>query len=296
MPRLIHPRVLAPACAALILALLACETSGLPIPQQTSEPLEPSGTYHSPGTSLPGMTIPPVDGPNGTGEPGITAAPTLTSPPGDLALVTRIVDGDTIKAALNGEQVTIRYIGINTPEVEEPCYAEATAANKGLVSGQTVTLVTDVSDTDQYGRLLRYVYANGVFVNAELVRQGWAEAYRYPPDTGHAEEFHDLALEARGANLGCWPTGVFGPPAPGQPTAESTSTVLPGTATSTARPPATKQPSVGVCDCDHNKYNCSSFASRADAQACFDYCVGQGAGDVHLLDSNSNGLACENIP
>jgi micrococcal nuclease len=271
----------------LIAAALACDTSGLPVPQETAGPVEPSATFHSPGTSLPGSTIVP-DG-------GITAAPTLTSPPGDLAIVTRIVDGDTIRAEQDGQEVTIRYIGVNTPEVEEPCYAEATAANQGLVNGQTVTLVKDVSDTDQYGRLLRYVYVNGLFVNAELVRQGWAEAYRYPPDTGHADEFHDLALAARDANRGCWPTGVFGPPAEGVPTAEPTSTVLPGTPTPTARPAST-QPGTGVCSCDYNQYNCANFASRSEAQSCFDHCVEQGAGDVHLLDSNGNGLACENIP
>jgi endonuclease YncB( thermonuclease family) len=126
------------------------------------------------------------------------------------ALVTDVIDGDTIDVLIDGDEYRVRYIGVNTPERDESCYQDATNANAALVSGQTVTLVRDVSETDRYGRLLRYVYVGSTFVNAELVRQGYAENVEYPPDTANAAWFGQMAREARSANLGCWPTGVFG--------------------------------------------------------------------------------------
>jgi len=113
---------------------------------------------------------------------------------------------------------------MNTPERNEPCYAEATAANASLVTGQVVTLHKDVSETDRYGRLLRYVYVGNQFVNAELVMRGYAEAVEYPPDTAQAGYLESLEAGARAANLNCYATGVFGggglrdTPTPTQPT------------------------------------------------------------------------------
>jgi len=128
---------------------------------------------------------------------------------GETALVVDVIDGDTIEVRMRGDTYRVRYIGVNTPEYDEPCYDQATAANAVLVDGQTVTLVRDVSDTDRYDRLLRYVYVGAVFVNAELVAQGYAESRRYPPDTGYQTYFDDLEREARRTQIGCYPTGVF---------------------------------------------------------------------------------------
>ncbi|NDJ51833.1 MAG: nuclease, partial [Chloroflexi bacterium] len=92
---------------------------------------------------------------------------TLATPPrvgGEEGFVTFVVDGDTVDVAIQGEVFRVRYIGVDTPESNEPCFDEATAANAQLVAGQNVTLVRDVSDTDQFGRLLRYVYVGTVFV------------------------------------------------------------------------------------------------------------------------------------
>lgn len=138
-----------------------------------------------------------------------TPAATANVPPGDRATVTRVIDGDTIDVRLGGSTARVSYVGINTPERDEPCYARATAANAALVEGQTVTLVRDVSDTDPYGRLLRYVYVGSVFVNAELVEDGYAEAGYYPPDTAYKAYFDDLEAGAQAAGRGCHPTGVF---------------------------------------------------------------------------------------
>lgn len=133
----------------------------------------------------------------------------VTIPEGEVGTVTNVIDGDTIDVNLNGQVVRVRYIGVNTPERDESCYQDATQANRNLVQGKTVTLVTDTSNTDPYDRLLRYVYADGVFVNEQLVRDGYAEAVLYRPDDLHYDEFLALEKSAITANKGCHPTGIF---------------------------------------------------------------------------------------
>ena len=122
-------------------------------------------------------------------------------------VVERVVDGDTILLA-GGERV--RYIGVDTPESVQPdrpveCYGgEAAQKNKELVQGKRVILERDVSDRDRFGRLLRYVYVDGLFVNGELVKSGYAKAARYPPDTKHHDALTKLQEEAKRDNLGLW--------------------------------------------------------------------------------------------
>lgn len=128
---------------------------------------------------------------------------------GETARVTSVIDGDTIDVEMNGVGYRVRYVGVNTPERGEVCYPEATDANAALVTGRTVTLVRDVENTDRFGRLLRYVYVGDEFVNAALVRQGYAEAVEYPPDIRHTAEFRQLERAARAGGLGCHPTGIF---------------------------------------------------------------------------------------
>ena len=125
----------------------------------------------------------------------------------ELYYVARVIDGDTIELA-NGQRV--RYIGIDTPETVHPdkpaqCFGqEASNKNKELVAGKRVRLEKDVSETDKYGRLLRYVYVGDVFVNLELVSQGYAYAFTYPPDVKYADVFVAAQKEARENNRGLW--------------------------------------------------------------------------------------------
>ena len=116
------------------------------------------------------------------------------------AVVIGIVDGDTIDVEIDGQPYRIRYIGIDTPEKGQPGYAEATEANAALVSGKKVTLERDVSESDRYGRLLRYVYIDGVMVNATLVEKGYAVPMNYPPDVKYANLFREFASETTGAD------------------------------------------------------------------------------------------------
>ena len=118
--------------------------------------------------------------------------------------VVRVIDGDTIEISGGAH---VRYIGIDTPETypEEEIYGpEAKAKNIELVEGKLVTLEKDVSETDKYGRLLRYVYVGDVFVNGELVRLGYAEAVAYPPDTRYQWQLEQLEQQAKAAKRGIW--------------------------------------------------------------------------------------------
>lgn len=119
----------------------------------------------------------------------------------ETATVALVVDGDTIELT-NGRRV--RYIGINTPEHDQPYYAEALAANRQLVEGKTIQLEFDVETFDQYGRSLAYVWLNGVLVNLEIVRQGYASAFTVPPNVRYEAEFRQAEREAREAGRGLW--------------------------------------------------------------------------------------------
>jgi len=119
-------------------------------------------------------------------------------------MVTRVIDGDTI--VIEGDY-RVRYIGIDTPEIHpelEDYGMEAWQANRELVEGKEVRLERDVSETDKYGRLLRYVYVDECMVNAELVKQGLAQAKAYPPDTKYQVYLEELESEAKHAGRGVW--------------------------------------------------------------------------------------------
>lgn len=132
------------------------------------------------------------------------------------AIVTKVIDGDTIEID-TGQK--IRYIGIDTPETQHPtkgleCFGqEAKAKNKELIEGRRVRLIRDVSETDRYGRLLRYVYltditpsasSEGFFVNEYLVKEGYAYAATFPPDIKYNDYFKKLQDQAMQDKKGLW--------------------------------------------------------------------------------------------
>jgi len=124
--------------------------------------------------------------------------------------VTRVIDGDTIEVSIDGTIYKVRYIGIDTPELddERPEFCalaqEATRLNRQLVEGEAVRLEKDVSETDKYERLIRYVYVDDIFVNAELVRQGLAWAKTYEPDIKYQGTLEEAEAEARQDKIGIW--------------------------------------------------------------------------------------------
>jgi micrococcal nuclease len=129
---------------------------------------------------------------------------------GTSATVTDVVDGDTIR--IDGG-TPVRLIGVDTPEVDGPYRAEecfgpaASRRTKELIPvGTAVRLVFDVDRRDRFDRLLAYVYrvSDGRFVNASLVRDGYATAFTVPPNVRYAERFRRLQREARAAGRGLW--------------------------------------------------------------------------------------------
>lgn len=130
-----------------------------------------------------------------------------------LYRVTTVIDGDTIEVDYFGTLRRVRYIGVDTPETVHPsrpveCFGrEAAARNRELVADQWVRLERDISDTDKYGRLLRYVYVDNVMVNETLVADGFANVSTYPPDVRHVEEFRSAEATARTERRGLWGAG-----------------------------------------------------------------------------------------
>lgn len=139
------------------------------------------------------------------GEPEpIPATSQIPSQTGAVQVV-RVVDGDTLDVVIDGERYRVRYIGIDSPELGESLADLATARNRALVTGQTVHLVKDQSETDRYGRLLRYVYLDdGRLINELLVQEGLARVTLFPPDTELANRLQEAEQRARSAALGIW--------------------------------------------------------------------------------------------
>lgn len=149
-------------------------------------------------------------------------------------LVVRVIDGDTIELE-NGQR--IRYIGIDTPETVDPrkpvqCFGvEASKRNKELVEGKRVRLEKDISETDKYDRLLRYVYVGDTLINLTLVQDGFAYSYTYPPDVKYQDQFIEAQRIAREQKKGLWgscpaePAPAFAPAPSPIPTPSAACTI-----------------------------------------------------------------------
>jgi micrococcal nuclease len=194
--------------------------------------LEPTATeILEPAISLsPTDTLLPINTP--TLEPLPTASQAIivpnipqciqNNPLGTEALVTNVIDGDTIDVEVDGKIYKVRYIGMDTPEMSDiPETNGKEAANKNieLVFGKKVMMYKDVSETDRFDRLLRYVMVEDVFVNDELVRSGFAKASSYPPDSACDSLFAEAEQEARANLVGMWAveTGSRSETVPTQP-------------------------------------------------------------------------------
>ncbi len=123
--------------------------------------------------------------------------------------VVEVIDGDTI-AIDDGKGTIVRYLGIDTPETArqdspgDPFSAEARELNRKLVGGKRVSLEFDSEKYDVYGRLLAYVYVDGVSVNEELLRQGLATPLFIDPNREHRAEYTSAAEEAMKERRGMW--------------------------------------------------------------------------------------------
>jgi micrococcal nuclease len=140
-------------------------------------------------------------------------APAAGPTPGRVT-VARVIDGDTIEVLdPRRDASTVRLIGIDTPETKDPrspvqCFGEeATDATTTLLPpGTEVRLEADVEQRDRYDRVLAYVYrsSDGLFVNLELARRGYADLLTYPPNVAHTAELSAAVAAARRERLGLW--------------------------------------------------------------------------------------------
>ncbi|MEY2886518.1 MAG: hypothetical protein RJB40_1373 [Actinomycetota bacterium] len=129
------------------------------------------------------------------------------------ATVKRVVDGDTIEIAIGGKTERVRLIGVDTPETKHPtkgveCYGpEASAYTEQLLpEGTALRVERDIEARDKYGRLLLYVYTadSNVFVNLDLVMNGYARPMVFEPNTAHKADFAQAATQAELRNVGLW--------------------------------------------------------------------------------------------
>ena len=252
-------------------------------------------------TPTPEPTREPTPEPTERPTPSPTAAPTPTAEPTpvfgeeptgptETGTVVNVVDGDTIDVLVDGVEVRVRYIGMDTPEVHsgvEWLGPESSAANAALVSGQEVVLEKDVSETDQYGRALRYVWLQAdrgwLLVNLELIRQGFASVTTYPPDVKYVDALYLSAQDAaQAAGLGRW--GAAPTPMPTPAPAPTAAPILP------VAPPSNCDPSypgiciaIGSADLDCGEIQWRRFQ--------VDWNVPNP--DPHGFDGDRDGIGCE---
>ncbi|GEM_PF-569635 len=182
--------------------------------------------------------------------------------------VTHVRDGDTIEVSLDGQVEAVRLIGIDTPESVHPFKGvelygkEASAYVKQLLDGKQVAVCLDVEERDRYGRMLGYVYIQGgVFVNAHLVEQGFAQQATYPPNVQWVELITQLQAVAKQHNRGLWA--------------------------------AEDDMLNGNNNDEKADRDCGDFATQQAAQAFYE---ANGPGDPHRLDGDGDGTVCEQLP
>ncbi|RMD80779.1 MAG: nuclease [Chloroflexi bacterium] len=245
-------------------------------PINRQEPVAPPATPKRPTitpTPLPSTpTVSSIHLPSPTAAAPSIAVACLADLSWELATLVRVIDGDTIDVRINGRQERVRYIGINTPEREQPWYTEATQANRRLVAQGPLWLARDVSERDRYERLLRYVIAGDQFVNLALVEQGFAQVATFPPDVRCAETYLAAEQRARTEGIGLWGTTAA-------PVAEPTAAPVTGQQCHPAYPTVCIPPPPPDLDCSDIPYR--------------RFRVDRTYGDPHRFDGDRDGIGCE---
>lgn len=259
----------------IIFGIIVSAISGLssgskPKPQPTPIPIV--AVSPSPGTPIPtAVSVPAL---------ALSPTPEVKGEQTQEVLVTGVTDGDTIEIE-GGKKV--RYIGIDTPETVDPrksvqCFGhEASNKNKELVLGKKVRLEKDVSETDKYGRLLRYVWVGDTFVNDYLVRQGYAQSSTYPPDVKYQNQFLQAQKEAREQNRGLWSVCSYF----GEPEAKATPKVTP-------KPQPTPSIPLSGYSCDCSRL-CDQISTCEEAYYQLNTC------GCSARDSDKDGIPCESL-
>lgn len=203
--------------------------------------------------------------------------------------VVKVIDGDTIDVEIDGGTARVRLIGIDTPETQHPskplqCFGqEAADIVKEKLLNHYVTLEEDSTqdDKDKYDRLLRYVILeDGTNFAKWLISEGYGFEYTYNSAYKYQDDFKEAEKEASESKKGLW--------------AENTCNGSIDGSTVDTTDDAAENPATYICT--SNTYNCSDFKTHKDAQDAYDYCLAENGKDIHKLDSDNNGLACETLP
>jgi len=200
-----------------------------------------------------------------------------------LYKVIKVVDGDTITVDIDGKAETLRLIGIDTPETVDPQkpveYFGVEASNKAklVLTGKSVRLEADSTqdERDRYGRLLRYVFLeDGTNFNKMMIDEGYAYEYTYSTLYKYQTEFKQAEVVAKELEMGLWGTSE-----------DSVDSI----------PTPDPTPISGQYNCSSNVYNCTDFSTHTEAQSIYNSCGGA-SNDIHRLDADKDGKACESLP
>lgn len=218
--------------------------------------------------------------------------------------VVKVIDGDTLSIQINGKVQTLRLIGLDTPETVDPrkpvqCFGrEASAKAKEILTGQQVRIETDQTqdEYDKYNRLLAYVFLpEGTLLNEMMIREGYGHEYTHQTPYKYQNEFRAAENEARNKKRGLWADGACNQ-SNIIPITQST-TISPSRYDNSANTPtdSSHARTNGSYVCTVNKYNCSDFMTHFEAQVTYEACGGP-ANDIHKLDNDKDGQACESLP
>jgi len=230
------------------------------------------------------------------------------------ATVSRVIDGDTVEItpAIKGVE-EVRLIGVDTPETVdpseevEPYGPEASAFTAEELTGRRVDLEFGAERTDQYDRLLAYVYTrDGRMFNEDLLEEGYAQAYPYPPNTKYEDRFAAAQADAMATSIGIWGLSLrkqcqladrgngIGEGTPGCSGSAGSSGTSAGSSIPAGSPPKKKRAGGNLPPSPPGgDYDCSDFDTQAQAQRVYD----ADPSDPNGLDgAPEDGVACESLP
>lgn len=207
----------------------------------------------------------------------------------DKVLVTKVIDGDTIQVIINGNNETLRLIGIDTPETVDPrkpvqCFGkEASTKAKLLLSGKSVRLESDPTqgEIDKYQRLLRYIFLeDGTNFNKLMISEGYAYEYTYNTPYKYQSEFKQAQKEAEAGSVGLWADNAC-------------VTSIPQSLPTTISEPVINPTSVRSFD--NGEYTCAGKTTCGQMVSCAEAKFYLNTCGVGKLDGDKDGVPCESL-
>lgn len=227
--------------------------------------------------------------------PEKTADQTAESTAEKLYPIIKVIDGDTLTVDMDGKTEVLRLIGIDTPETVDPrkpvqCFGiEASNKAKELLNGKKVRLEADPTqgERDKYDRLLRYVFLEDeIFFNKLMISEGYAHEYTYNIPYKYQIAFQQAETEARENKRGLWADDACA--------GDTSIPIVPSKPELYSEPVPALTPTLD-CDCSANNYNCTDFKTQEQAQVLYECCMLKTDTDIHRLDSDKDGEACESL-